>query len=203
VRAVGDLVGQSQSDGLVAAEPGIQAAGCQDVAVVPTLLMPEATLEGGLRALRHEAEPLRGFGLAQQLPELRGDHESVEPQGSDLHWLSGAGGDNPVAHLGIHPGELVIRIPLAQQAVLRVYLYPVEGSSDVPVDAIGQGGPEARHEVATLRWREGIDHSLRRHKHHEGGIDGIVVGRLAVVGEAIGDDALAHVRRETLDDGAG
>ncbi len=32
--------------------------------------------------------------------------QRVDPQGIDLHWFPDARGHHPIAHLGIHPGEL-------------------------------------------------------------------------------------------------
>ncbi len=69
----------------------------------------------------HEPAAERGDRPAVQpgpavVPGCR-DAQRVDPQRLDLHRLADAGGDHPVAHLGIHPGELHAGNPCPQQAI--------------------------------------------------------------------------------------
>ena len=97
-------------------------------------LVPEALVEGAEPALEHLAVPAGN---------LLGDPERVQPERLDLHGLADARRHDPVAHLGVHPGELHSRLTAGEQAV-GVEPYAVSSAPAVSVDDFGDRSPQAR-----------------------------------------------------------
>src|SRR3990170_2630172 len=103
----------AHGEDLVRAEGGIGRPGLMiridHIVEIPAGLVPEAGAEG-LGAACEEPLP--------RLRELAPDPEGVEPEGLDLDRLADPRRDDPVAHLGIQPGELHARLSSGQETVI-------------------------------------------------------------------------------------
>ena len=101
----------------------------------PAGCVPEQLVEAVSRAFR-QLPVMRALGLE---PESAGQvlhhAQRVVPERLDLHRLAGPRRHHPVAHLGIHPGELHARLAGAQQAV-RIHADSVARAALVPGDDV-------------------------------------------------------------------
>ena len=68
--------------------------------------------------------------------------EGVVPERVDLHRLTAPGRDDPVVHLGVHPGELVALGTLAQQAVRGIDADAEPGAAQVVIDDVEEDRQE-------------------------------------------------------------
>src|SRR5215217_9693145 len=103
---------------------------------------PESLVERTLSAPRllldvHARDQPGDVHLANPLLE---QSQRIEPERVDLDRLSTPRCDDPVVHLRIHPGQLVARFPLAQQAVGGIYADPEPRAGHVTTDDIGERG---------------------------------------------------------------
>src|SRR5262249_9189698 len=69
------------------------------------------------------------------------DAERVEPERLHLDWLPDPGRDDPVAHLGVHPGELHPGLARGEQAV-RVQVDAIARALREPRDYRRAGSPQ-------------------------------------------------------------
>ena len=166
-----DLVGAEAAGlGVVAIDQIEQAAGGR---------VEEAGEEGSGRAVG-EGEPGVAAGPGGS------DAERVDPEGLHLDGLAGAGGDDPVADLGVHPGELLAGAGGMDEAV-RVHADAVAG-------AVAVGGEDGRAGGLQGGGGAGVGGAEREQvadgdDEPEAGVDAVELGRVAAVREAVGDHA--------------
>ncbi len=140
------------------------------------------------------------FLLAEALGQVRHDAQGIVPQGIDLYRLALPWGDDPVADLGVHPGQLHPLLSGVQKAIF-CDADAVAGTALVPGDDVLQNGPEfGADKVVSIGVVEIL---VQGGEEPEGGVYGIVFGCLAGIREAVGDHALADVGGEGLEDAAG
>ena len=77
------------------------------------------------------------------------DAQRVVPECIDLHRLEDAGGDHPVVHLGVHPGELHARLAGVEQAIGGGDVDLVAGAVDVPVDDVLEDRKRSRSRASS------------------------------------------------------
>src|SRR5262249_13422910 len=102
-----DSMGQGDSEYLVgAASPVVTLLAVHDIVKIAAVRIPEAAVKGvpgPLRLLGQRAGSIVALFLTY--PGLQ-QAQAVIPQGVDLHRLAAARRDDPIADLGIHPGQL-------------------------------------------------------------------------------------------------
>ena len=87
-----------------------------------------------------------GLRRAETMGQVGQHAQGIVPQGVDFDRFADARRDHPVAHLGVHPGELNPRLAGVQQAVVRVDANGVARPAPVPVDDLRQRGKQLRDE---------------------------------------------------------
>src|SRR5207253_4558546 len=92
-----------------------------DVGEMAARLVPEARCEG---------RPRPGVELGPALGELAPDAQRVQPERLHLDGLADTRRDHPVAHLGVHPGELDAGLARGEEAV-AVDVDPVAGPGHI------------------------------------------------------------------------
>ena len=140
-----------------------------------------------------------GFGPAGAAGPGSGDAERVDPEGLDFDGLSDAGGDDPVADLGVHPGELLPGGAGVEEAVLGGG-NAVAGAGGVALEDGYAGGLEFLRRAGAGGGEEEV---VDGDDEPEAGVDGVVFGGAGAVGEAVGEHALVDVRGPGEEDGLG
>ncbi len=145
------------------------------------MVVPEAVLERGSTS---------GIGLGPALGEAAADAKRVQPERLDLDRLPDPRCDDPVAHLGVHPGELDAGLACREQPVV------------VGADAVSSTSSVARQnrldgvlEQLAVSLRDALrelEKIVDGHHVPERGVDGVELRCLAVVREAVRQHALRH-----------
>ena len=116
-----------------------------DVVEVATFLEPERLGEGsGDRELPRANSRRPREGRAARVPTRPCCVRGEVPQRVDLHRLADSWGDDPIAELRVHPGELHARLAGVQQPVRGIDVNRVTRATLVPGDDIGQTGYRSR-----------------------------------------------------------
>jgi hypothetical protein len=159
-----------------------------DVAQPAGLLVPEVPFEARRGLL----------GQTRKTPHpSAGQTQRVHPQRLHLHRLADARRHHPVAHLGVHPGELHAGLAGAQQAV-GVGADAVPRAAGVAVQHRIHRRGEPRVLGAAQRppgAGGGVLELVGGHHEPERGIDGVELRRLARVREAVRQHALRDAAR--------
>ena len=95
--------------------------------------------------------------LAQHRGEFRHDAQRIVPQRVDLHRLADARRHHPIAHLGVHPGELHAGLAGPQQAIRRIHSDAVARAAPMPGDHVGK---HRKRHAQSQRYRRSA-----RHRH--------------------------------------
>ena len=133
--------------------------------------------------------------LPQQAGKLAHHEQGVVPEGVDFNGFAHAGGDDPVAHFGIHPGELHACFSGVEQAIGGVDLNAVAGAFAMPghdrlelgKQVFDQGGIGGGSVVGAQRFEV-----------PEGGVYGVVVGCLPIFRKSVGQHTLVDVAGKGL-----
>jgi hypothetical protein len=128
-----------QRDGeyLIGAECAVLAAGfggtrnIDHIEAAVSFRVPEF-LEAVLGLCREALVGIRG--LIEKARKLRHCFESVDPKRVDFDRLSGAGRDDPIANLDVHPSELNTRAAGVQKTIGAIDLNVVARAGDMRVD---------------------------------------------------------------------
>ena len=142
------------------------------------LLIPEAFDKSRATSLENVA-PARF--------QPRGCAEGVQPERLDFDRFSDARCDHTVAHPRVHPGELHARDASRQQAV-RVHPDPESSAGGIAVYDLLDRGLEGsplccRQENRVVR--DELQQLVDRDDVPEGRVDGVELGRLAMIGEPV------------------
>ena len=91
-----------------------------DIVQVAPFGVPEALVEGRVGLLRMLGQALCGLvSLLFAYPAFE-QAQGVIPEGIDLDRFAAPRRHHPITDFGIHPGQLIALLPLAQQAILRI-----------------------------------------------------------------------------------
>ena len=194
---------QGEGEQLVGPQPviGTSRGSVDDIEATATQRVPEA-LEARRGPVRQEL-PAAWIGPGEP-GEARHRTQGVHPQGIHLHRLAVAGGDGPVAGLGIHPGELGFPLPGAQQPIGRIHADSEPGAGHVVVKDRLQPGNQLPHQGVAAAGRPVLRQGL---EEPECGVHRVVrapvQGSVGPVGEAVGDQPVAEACREGAQDPLG
>src|SRR5262249_45099957 len=112
-----NAVVQTDSEDLVGPDGGVPAIATDHIEEASGGFVPEAFRKSGPRGVG-EFLPMRGIRLVSEaLAQVFRRAQGVVPKGLDLDRLAVTRGHHPVAHFGVHPGELHSRLAGKQQAV--------------------------------------------------------------------------------------
>ena len=175
-----DRIRQADGEDLIRTDGGVGSVGSESVA---------KAIRGGIPELGAEV----GDGAVARFGVFGEQGESVDPEGVDLDGFAVARRDGPIADTGVHPGELRAGVAGGEQAVGWVHADLMVRAAHVPIEDVAQGGSEL---VVIGQLTNGFEEPER-------GVDGVVLGLLAAIGKAIGDQALIEVSEESADDAAG
>src|SRR5436309_3260845 len=129
-------LGQRDGKQLVWPQRGVVPVGAVDhVKTAAPGLIPEA-LESRARPACERFVFVGG--LSKRPRKLAHSDERVVPEGIDLDRLADAGRDHPVAHLGVHPGELRASLARIKKAVGWVNVDVVARATRVPGNNVSQ-----------------------------------------------------------------
>src|SRR2546428_7591003 len=81
---------------------------------------PKAIIERNVRAFSVLVVSFRGSLVAIFAQPIRQQAKRVIPERVYLHCFAATRGDDPIAHLGVHPGELITFLALHEQAVVWI-----------------------------------------------------------------------------------
>src|SRR6185369_13873949 len=133
--------GQTDSKNLIGADGGVREVAVNHVIKTALFLVPEQAVEGPVRHGRHVAVAFLGSIVSKSEGEYFHDAERVVPKRLDLYWLAPTRSHNPVAHFGVHPGELNAGFAGGQQAA-GIDFDSVTGAAGVPGNNVGEHGIE-------------------------------------------------------------
>src|SRR6266446_424855 len=119
------------------------------------------------------------------------------PKRVDLDGFSAARCDNPIAHLGIHPGELVTLLTLHQETVVWIDMDIKLRATQMMVDDIDQARQKLLQGVAIFR---GLEITAKRVKEPKGSIGGVIFSFSGTIGKHVWNQAIANVMRERAQD---
>ena len=95
-------------------------------------------LNDSARALRVFLVALRRFVVSHLAQPAVEQFERVEPKRVDLDRFSAARRHHPIAHLRVHPGELITFLALHEQTVLRIDVDIEFRSAQMMLDDVDQ-----------------------------------------------------------------
>ena len=184
---------QTDGEDLVGAHAGIIARGAVEHVEQAACAPAEAR-----KARAHlRGQPLITLRRLLQLAgKARHDAQGVVPQGVDLDRFAAARCHHPLAHPGVHPGELDTRLTGAQQAVSGVHADAIARAPDMPVDDRRQHREHARQRRTVAR---GLEVGAPGLQVPERGIHTVVVGPGAGTGKDIRQHALVDEAGEGLE----
>lgn len=175
---------------MVGAEGPVVAVGAvDDVGEVIEVGVEEAGAEGGAKAIG--GDEVAGGGLVVPAGEEAGDGaQGVVPEGVDLDRFADAGGDDPIADLGIHPGELNAGLARAEETI-----------GGIDADAVARAGKVVFDDLVQRR-EQVLDQSVVAgggvagadgEDVPEGGVGGVVAGDDAgAVREVVGEQPVGE-----------
>ena len=73
--------------------------------------------------------------------------QRVVPKGIDFNGFAATRRNDPVTHLRIHPGELIILLALSKKAVFRINMDIKVGAAEVMLHDIDQPSTKEDHEI--------------------------------------------------------
>ena len=160
--------------------------GVHDVVEAAARLVPEARVEA--RDARASSVPRSAAVNAL------GDPERVEPERLDLDRLADARRHDPVADLGVHPGELHARLAGGEQAVVVERgcrsACRARSPSRIACDRRRASALRSRGGALPARGLDGARGIVHGDDVPERRVDRVELGRVALVGEAVGQHPL-------------
>ena len=139
----------------------------------------------------------RGRGTDAWRPLCHQSQRAI-PQRVDLDWLADARRDDPIADLGIHPGQLHTHHTRAEQAIACVNTNIVAGAFDVPINDRFEDEEKFLEQRCVLRR---LQVAINRVEIPERRVYRVVFNRRGCciggnVGETVGELTLVHVFRK-------
>ncbi len=155
-----------------------------DVVEAAGARVPEARFERGVRAAA-DALPAR--------VQAAGDAQGVQPERLDLDRLADPRRDRAAVDARVHPGELRARLAGRDQAVLAT-VDPVARALREAADDGEDGSLDARPLLGDVDERAARGREIRvgRDDVEERGVDRVVLGLGAAIGEAVRQEAVLH-----------
>ena len=127
--------------------------------------------------------------------------QGVVPQGVDLDRLAAPRRHDPVADLGVHPGQLIACRALSQQAVAGVHADAEVRAPQMMLDDVAAASAAA---AEACRGRSvTVEITIEGVEEPERGVGRVIEAFLLALGEHIGDQAVADVVGEGAQDVAG
>ena len=164
-----------------------------DVVEIAAGCIPETPIELLGVGIRAVAVVTRHCRFVETLSEAGHDAQRMLPQRIDLDRLADARRDDLGADLGVHPGQLHPIDAGLQQPVLWINLDVVARAAFVPRDDVLERRPQCGREIQVAARYEVFLHGIEQPQRR---IDGVVFGRGAIIGKAIGQHALADMAGE-------
>ena len=127
--------------------------------------------------------------------------QRVVPERIDLHGLAAPRRHHPVADLGVHPGELIAVLALAQQAVVRIDADAEARAAQMVLDDVAQLGQQQL--AACARSSVYVEVAVERVEEPERGVGGVIQALASRLPGTVGDQAVADVMGEGAQDVAG
>src|SRR5690242_7552729 len=116
--------------------------------------------------------------------------QGVVPKGIDFDRLASPRRDNPVTDLGVHPGELISLLSLAQEAVARIDADAEARAAAMMLDNVEQRWQKQTQGDEILGVSkiavQGVEKPQR-------GIGGVVQALAFALGKHVGDQAIASI----------
>src|SRR5260370_22202763 len=101
---------------------------------------PKAIIERNARAFGVLVVSFRGVLIAIFAEPIRQQAKRVVPERVNLHCFAATRGDDPSAHLGVHPGELITFLALHEQAVAWIDMNVEARAAQMMFDDLDQDG---------------------------------------------------------------
>src|SRR5262249_45241816 len=106
--------------------------------------------------------------------------QGVIPERIDLHCLAPPWRDHPIADLGVHPGQLIALLPLAQQTILWIHPNAEVRAAQMVLDNVEQ---LRNHESERSLISRYVEIAIQGMEKPQGGIGRMIEALLFALGE--------------------